>query len=104
MCLDKNKEVQKSGCSTLSTIEEEAGDVITPYILPIIDTLTRAFQLYQRKNMLILFDAISTLAESVGGALNNPEYIQRLMPPIISKWEGYPDDDYDLFPVLEVSF
>jgi hypothetical protein len=26
MCLDANKEVQKSGCSTLAIIEEEAGE------------------------------------------------------------------------------
>ena len=38
------------------------------------------------KNLLILYDAIGTLADSVGHHLNKPDYINLLMPPLIQKW------------------
>lgn len=57
----------------------------------------------QHKNLLILYDAIGTLAESVGSHLNNPEYINLLMPPLINKWNSLKDDDRGLSPLLEVS-
>ena len=31
------------------------------------------------------------------------EYIQKLMPPLIQKWNELKDEDKDLFPLLEVS-
>ena len=54
--------------------------------------------------MLVLLDAFSTLADSVGGALNRPEYIEKFLPLLLSKWAAAPDGDYDLFPLLEVFF
>lgn len=30
------------------------------------------------------------------------EYIQKLMPPLIAKWNELKDEDKDLFPLLEV--
>jgi hypothetical protein len=60
--------------------------------------------IFQHKNLLILYDAIGTLADSVGHHLNKPEYINLLMPPLIQKWNVLKDEDKDLFPLLEVSF
>ena len=57
---------------------------------------------FQAKNLLILYDAIGTLADSVGNYLNKEEYIQMLMPPLIEKWNILKDEDKDLFPLLEV--
>lgn len=103
-----------------------------PYLAFILDTLVFAFSKYQHKNLLILYDAIGTLADSVGHHLNKPvrsrrkptsppsdwqsgrsviffnplvsqEYIQMLMPPLIQKWNQLKDEDKDLFPLLEVS-
>lgn len=51
---------------------------------------------------MILYDAIGTLADSVGHHLNKPEYINLLMPPLIQKWNALKDEDKDLFPLLEV--
>jgi hypothetical protein len=102
MCLDNNKEVQKSACSVLATIEEEANETLIPFLDHIIDTLTKAFSFYQKKNLMVLLDALSTLSESVGSALNQPQYVQKILPPLIQKWNTLADDDYDLFPLLEV--
>ncbi|XP_060757620.1 transportin-2 isoform X1 [Neoarius graeffei] len=99
--LDGNKRVQEAACSAFATLEEEACTELVPYLGFILDTLVFAFGKYQHKNLLILYDAIGTLADSVGHHLNQPEYIQKLMPPLIQKWNELKDEDKDLFPLLE---
>ncbi|TRZ01377.1 hypothetical protein DNTS_034929 [Danionella cerebrum] len=99
--LDSNKKVQEAACSAFATLEEEACTELVPYLSFILDTLVFAFSKYQHKNLLILYDAIGTLADSVGHHLNQPEYIQKLMPPLIQKWNELKDEDKDLFPLLE---
>eukprot|EP00732_Lithocolla_globosa_P001503 Lithocolla_globosa_v1_NODE_763_length_3322_cov_30.849403.p1 type:complete len:909 gc:universal NODE_763_length_3322_cov_30.849403:3268-542(-) len=99
--LDDNKRVQEAACSAFATLEEDACQEIVPYLEPILHQLIRAFDKYQHKNLLILYDAIGTLADSVGNKLNNEQYIQVLMPPLIMKWHHLQDDDRDLFPLLE---
>ena len=99
--LDSNKRVQEAACSAFATLEEEACTELVPYLSYILETLVYAFDKYQHKNLLILYDAIGTLAESVGHHLNKPEYISMLMPPLIKKWNVLKDDDKDLFPLLE---
>lgn len=53
-------------------MEEEACTELVPYLSYILDTLVFAFGKYQHKNLLILYDAIGTLADSVGHHLNQP--------------------------------
>ncbi|XP_037802040.1 transportin-1-like [Penaeus monodon] len=102
--LDSNKRVQEAACSAFATLEEEACTELVPYLADILKTLVFAFRKYQAKNLLILYDAIGTLADSVGNYLNKEEYIQMLMPPLIEKWNVLKDEDKDLFPLLEVSY
>ncbi|KAF5289606.1 hypothetical protein FQR65_LT11797 [Abscondita terminalis] len=99
--LDCNKRVQEAACSAFATLEEEACTELVPYLGFILETLVFAFSKYQHKNLLILYDAIGTLADSVGHHLNKPEYISLLMPPLIHKWNVLKDEDKDLFPLLE---
>ncbi|XP_027199136.1 transportin 1 [Dermatophagoides pteronyssinus] len=99
--LDPNKRVQEAACSAFATLEEEAGTDLVPYLDNILKTLVSAFGKYQHKNLLILYDAIGTLADSVGYHLNRPEFIELLMPPLIQKWNSLSDNDKDLFPLLE---
>uniref|UniRef100_U5EWX2 Putative nuclear transport receptor karyopherin-beta2/transportin importin beta superfamily n=1 Tax=Corethrella appendiculata TaxID=1370023 RepID=U5EWX2_9DIPT len=99
--LDANKRVQEAACSAFATLEEEACTELVPYLSYILKTLVFAFGKYQHKNLLILYDAIGTLADSVGHHLNEPEYINMLMPPLIQKWNMLKDEDKDLFPLLE---
>jgi transportin-1 len=103
MVLDNNKRVQEAGCSAFATLEEEAGSLLQPYLEPIIRNLVYAFSKYQQKNLLILYDAIGTLADSVAEGLNNPALIGILMPPLIEKWTRLDDSDEDIIPLLEVS-
>ena len=101
--LDTSKKVQEAACSAFATLEEEACTELVPYLGYILSTLVFAFTKYQNKNLLILYDAIGTLADSVGHHLNKEEYINMLMPPLIEKWNTLKDDDRGLFPLLEVS-
>jgi len=56
-----------------------------------------AFDRYQHKNLLILYDAIGTLADSIEEDLNKPEFVEVIMPPLIANWNRLADDDRDLF-------
>ncbi|GBG76318.1 hypothetical protein CBR_g22065 [Chara braunii] len=99
--LDGNKWVQEAACSAFATLEEDASDHLAPRLEQILRHLMFAFDKYQRKNLRILYDAIGTLADAVQGELNEPQYLEILMPPLIAKWQQLPDSDKDLFPLLE---
>jgi transportin-1 len=99
---DTNKKVQEAGCSAFATLEEQAGILLVPYLKPILEHLRVGFERFQHKNLLILYDAILTLADSVGSALNQPEYISLLIPPLLTKWERIGDEDRGLVSLLEV--
>ncbi|KAM0748729.1 Transportin-PC [Meredithblackwellia eburnea MCA 4105] len=101
MCLDNNKRVQEAGCSAFATLEEEAGEELIPFLGSILGNLVFAFNKYQQKNLLILYDAIGTLADAVSTALNNKAFIDILMPPLIDRWGKLDDQDPDLIPLLE---
>ncbi len=103
MVLDSNKRVQEAGCSAFATFEEDAGAQLEPFLEPILRNLVFAFERYQQKNLLILYDAVGTLADAVADALSNKAYVDILMPPLIVRWQRLNDDDDDLIPLLEVS-
>lgn len=99
--LDDNKRVQEAACSAFATLTEAAGLDVVPYLDRIVVTLVAAFEKYQNKNLLNLYDAIGTLAESVNQLLNKPQYTDLLLPPIIKKWTITKEDDPALFPLFE---
>ncbi|DAZ98316.1 TPA: hypothetical protein N0F65_008902 [Lagenidium giganteum] len=99
--LDPHKKVQEAACSAFCTLEEEARDELVPYLMPIMQNLMFAFGKYQAKNLLILYDAIGTLADSVGENLNQPELIKVLMPPLIAKWNELGDQSREILPLFE---
>lgn len=76
--------------------------LLVPYLKPILEHLRVGFTRFQHKNLLILYDAILTLADSVGSALNQPEFIDLLVPPLLAKWEQIGDEDRGLVSLLEV--
>ncbi|KAH9321782.1 hypothetical protein KI387_016421, partial [Taxus chinensis] len=99
--LDSNKRVQEAACSAFATLEEEAAGELAPHLELILQHLLCAFAKYQRRNLRIVYDAIGTLADAVGGELNQAKYLEILMPPLIAKWQQHSDSDRDLFPLLE---
>ncbi|KAF8363061.1 imb-2 [Pristionchus pacificus] len=99
--LDGNKRVQEAACSAFATFEEEANIQLVPFLPDIIRTLVNAFGYYQARNLLILYDAVGTLADSVGSHLAKEEYMNALMAPLMAKMQILPDEDRELFPLLE---
>ncbi|XP_065865576.1 transportin-1-like [Euphorbia lathyris] len=99
--LDPNKRVQEAACSAFATLEEEAAEELAPRLEIILQHLMCAFGKYQRRNLRIVYDAIGTLADAVGAELNQPTYLDILMPPLIEKWGQLANSDKDLFPLLE---
>ncbi|OVA15947.1 Importin-beta [Macleaya cordata] len=99
--LDTNKRVQEAACSAFATLEEEAAEELAPHLEIILQHLLCAFGRYQKRNLRIVYDAIGTLADAVGHELNQPRYLEILMPPLISKWQQLSNADKDLFPLLE---
>eukprot|EP01103_Thecamoeba_quadrilineata_P003547 TRINITY_DN1330_c0_g1_i2.p1 TRINITY_DN1330_c0_g1~~TRINITY_DN1330_c0_g1_i2.p1 ORF type:complete len:642 (+),score=180.61 TRINITY_DN1330_c0_g1_i2:981-2906(+) len=99
--VDSNKRVQEAACSAFSTLEEAACDALSPHLPLILKTLSLAFQKYQTKNLIILYDVVGTLAESVGSGLQEGDNVETLLAPLIKKWNDLPDDDPTLSPLLE---
>jgi HEAT-like repeat len=100
-CLEGNRQVQKAACSALATLQEEAGEVLGPSLKVIVETLSQCLDFYQKRNLMVLYDAFSTLAESAGEELNQPVLVGLFMPRLMEKWRVITDDDYGLFPLLE---
>ncbi|CAN4112585.1 unnamed protein product [Withania somnifera] len=102
---DKFPLIRSISCWTLSRfskyIVQEAAEELAPCLEIILQHLMCAFGKYQRRNLRIVYDAIGTLADAVGGELNQPKYLEILMPPLIGKWQQLPNSDKDLFPLLE---
>ncbi|GFY94563.1 transportin 1 [Actinidia rufa] len=81
--------------------DKEAAEELAPRLEIILQHLMFAFGKYQRRNLRIVYDAIGTLADAVGRELNEPKYLDIMMPPLIAKWQQLSNSDKDLFPLLE---
>ncbi|ODV98220.1 hypothetical protein PACTADRAFT_38083 [Pachysolen tannophilus NRRL Y-2460] len=104
MCaLDNKKIVQEAACSSLANfIEAGDSELIGQLVEPLLTHFQKCFVKYQRKNLVILYDAVQTFVEKTGDKLsNNDKFIEVLLPPLIEKWHSLADDDKDLWPLLE---
>jgi len=63
--------------------------------------LVPAFDKYQLRSMLCLYDAVAMVAECSGQALNQPQYVEMLMPKLIAQWNELGDADRPLLPLFE---
>lgn len=75
--------------------------MLVPYLDDIVETLVKAFQTYQDKNLLILYDASGTLASAVGLELAQPKYVQALVTPIMLKFDQVQGNSRTLLGLLE---
>ena len=75
----------KAGCSAFATLEEDASPKLIATLEPVLKNLVFAFDKYQHKNMLILYDAVGTLADAVGSALQAHTYVDILMLPLLKR-------------------
>lgn len=99
--LDNHKKVQEAACSTLSIVTENARSDMMPFVPNYLSCISLAFRKYQAKNITILYDAITTLVESVGQQLNTPQFIESLMPSLTYQYSQTADDNRDIFQLFE---
>ncbi|XP_010489305.1 PREDICTED: transportin-1-like [Camelina sativa] len=99
--LDTSNRVQKAACLALITIEEDAGENLVPHLSIILRHLMRALEMYQRQNLKFVYDGIRALADSVGIDLNEPNYLEILMPPLVSKLQQTSSSDKDVIHLLK---
>lgn len=113
--LDDNKRVQRAAISAFCVLEEEAQLRLVPYISIIIEGFLLAFERLQCRSLYMLYDAVGSLAQSVGTHLSEVEYVSKLMPPLMQRFtdaDSYYDDQSiavleclaNVIPSLEVSF
>ncbi|OBA24395.1 ARM repeat-containing protein [Metschnikowia bicuspidata var. bicuspidata NRRL YB-4993] len=104
LTLDPKKLVQHAACSSLSLFVEAADvSLIQYYVGPLLEHFAKCFLKYQRKNLIILYDSVSTFVERIGPAVFGltPEHANVLLPPLLQNWQLLDDDDTDLWPLLE---
>lgn len=113
--VDDNKRVQRAAVSSFCIFEEVAQGKLIPYIDVILDGFQQGFQKFQYRSLYLLYDAIGSLAQSVGNELSKPEYLNKLMPSLMQKFaecDNYYDDNFitvlecfaNVIPALEISF
>ncbi|AET40021.1 Kap104p Ecym_5255 [Eremothecium cymbalariae DBVPG len=98
--LDRKKEVQQSAITAVAVFIENSDSELIEAILytELLNTFSRCFQHYKKKNLIVLYDAIGRLSEKVE---LEDSAIQLLLPPLISKWTSLSDNDKELWPLLE---
>ncbi|CAG9760777.1 unnamed protein product [Ceutorhynchus assimilis] len=113
--VDNNKRVQRAAISAFCIFQEEAQMKLIPYINIIVEGFLLGFERFHCRSLYLLYDAIGALAQSVGNHLNDPEYVSKLLPPLMQKFtqcDNYFDDHFiavleclaNLIPSLELSF
>lgn len=100
--LDNNKRVQEAACSSFSLLEEAASVDLIPYLQPILRTLSGALTKFQKRNLLLLYDTLGTLADVLGENLNTPQFIELIIPPLLKKFQQVDEESTEIFPLLEV--
>lgn len=99
---DSSKRVQQAACSSLAVLLEAAGPAMQPYLPALMPALSAAFDQYQARNRLGLYDATSTLAEYIGyPALADPSFCEALLAPLVVRWNMLVDFDMDLLPLFD---
>ena len=94
-------QVQQAACSAFATIEEEAGSRLVPCLQPILQYLSEALDRYQTRSLIVLFDAIGTLADTMQIEICRPEFLNVLMPKLFARFKSTPDQDRILCYLVE---
>lgn len=95
--MDDNKRVQRAAISAFCVFQEDAQAQLIPYIDLILDGFQLGFQKFHYRSLYLLYDAINVLASAVGSELGKPEYVDKLMPPLVQKLNevhNYSDDQF----------
>ncbi|SCU82982.1 LANO_0B08020g1_1 [Lachancea nothofagi CBS 11611] len=98
--MDKKKMVQEAAISSVAVFIENCDAELVEALLysELLAKFHQCFQLYKKKNLIILYDAVGRLAEKCEFdelAMNS------ILPHLIDKWGLLSDSDKELWPLLE---
>ncbi len=100
--MDQCKMTQEAACSALSSLEEISGANLNPHVNEILHTLMQALGKYQMRSLIILYDTLGTLADSVGYQLvPDPNLVGSFMSPLMLKLASVSNGDQHLLPLME---
>eukprot|EP01059_Diplonema_ambulator_P029940 TRINITY_DN4996_c0_g1_i1.p1 TRINITY_DN4996_c0_g1~~TRINITY_DN4996_c0_g1_i1.p1 ORF type:complete len:916 (+),score=299.22 TRINITY_DN4996_c0_g1_i1:61-2808(+) len=94
ICDSSKKVVGTASSAMTDLLEVIPSERLTPHhTTAILTAVSQALQHTHVVNLQLLFNVIVSVAESIGNALNTPELIQLVMPPLSQRWEIVPDTD-----------
>ncbi|EDO17951.1 hypothetical protein Kpol_1010p69 [Vanderwaltozyma polyspora DSM 70294] len=98
--LDKKKDVQEAAISSTAVFIENCDPELVETLLytELLQKFDQCFQFYKKKNLIILYDAVGRFSEKV--ELDDTA-MQVILPHLINKWSSLPDNDKELWPLLE---
>jgi hypothetical protein len=99
--LDKNKQVQEAACSLFSILMDASQEMAVPFSSTIIDVLVQAFNRYQVKNTLVLYNSFGSFVNAVGTEICQGDMIQRMLGPFFQRWIQLPILDINSSAIME---
>jgi len=81
-----NRRVQLAACSAISDIVERLPELMEYYVEAILDCFAQAVLRYQTRSLLVLLDAIGTIADFVGSSIWKGSSIHRCLTSMIRIW------------------
>ncbi|SCV01950.1 LAME_0G19592g1_1 [Lachancea meyersii CBS 8951] len=98
--VDKKKMVQEASISSVAVFIENCDAELVETLLynELLVRFHQCFQLYQKKNVIILYDAVGRLAEKCEF---DETAMNCILPHLIEKWGFLSDTDKELWPLLE---
>ena len=98
--VDRKKDVQEAAISAVAVFIENCDAELIETLLysDLLRSFDQCFRLYKKRNLIILYDAVGRFAEKV--ELDDTG-MQTVLPHLIAKWGVLPDQDKELWPLLE---
>ncbi|KAI3384945.1 hypothetical protein SNEBB_005121 [Seison nebaliae] len=103
--LDNSKKVQEGACSTLADMEESAIILIMPRLDGLINLICQAFNIYQKKNIIRLYDVIASLIDSARPLLRQDIFTDLITPNLMEymmkNWAELDNNYLAIFPIYQ---
>ncbi|KAL3784295.1 hypothetical protein HJC23_004959 [Cyclotella cryptica] len=84
--LDRNKKVQIAICSALGVFIEATGELMTPYLEPVLQEMVKALNVYRTRSLVVLFDTFGVMADCVGSAVGEGSLPGLYIPALLRRW------------------
>lgn len=106
-CKDPNKRVQESASSAVAVYSESSGEsLLAPYGEAVLSQLASCIAVYKARNLIVLYDAIQTVSETLGSqGLASSDSIRNAVTSVwsglLTKWSQMEKMDKEAWPLME---